>query len=67
MNFGMFKQSGMRFMKEVKKLLQNKLEELKRQEATLRNERAKYQDRAQASSEHLASVVKQVEQFQEGP
>lgn len=52
-------------MNEVKKLLSNRLEELKAQEKSLRKDQLKLQDRATTSAEHLIDVVKLVNQFEE--
>lgn len=52
-------------MNEVKKLLSNRLEELKAQEKSLRKDQLKLQDRATTSAEHLIDVVKLVSQFEE--
>jgi hypothetical protein len=52
-------------MTEVLAILRDKLERLKVQEADIRRENMKLQDRSDANAEHLASVVKQVAQFKE--
>lgn len=52
-------------MTEVLAILRDKLERLKVQEADIRRENMKLQDRSSANAEHLASVVKQVVQFEE--
>ena len=52
-------------MKDVKKLINNRLEELKKQEASLRKDHMKLRDRIDQSDVHLTDVVKLVNQFQE--
>lgn len=52
-------------MNEVISILKKRLKELKEQEAGIRKENMKLQDRSTSNSEHLAAVAKQVVQFEE--
>ena len=52
-------------MNEAKKLLQERLKELKSQEASLRKDQMKLKDRVASADDHLVDVVKLVKQFED--
>ena len=52
-------------MNEVIALLKQQLEDLKQQEATMRKENAKLQDRTQDNSEKLLLISKKVAEFEQ--
>ena len=52
-------------MNEAKKLLQERLKELKSQEASLRKDQMKLKDRVASADDHLVDVVNLVKQFED--
>ena len=52
-------------MSEALKILKERLEQLQEQEAQIRKENMKLQDRTSSNAAHLSEVAKQVVQFKE--